>query len=158
MALAKCWQTIVWNFLNAIYAANSRVAAAQVCQLFIDLLLLPLVQCSQYIHTYIYAYYLYIQWHYMQSSPGKHCESAKKTRAKLRDSFSPRQWQCWNWKVQKTSVEKVEKSVEGFMSRTENGKKNFFNVKANRGAHKKLRLQITAGWSDPPPTPSHAWH
>lgn len=55
------------------------------------------------------------------------------------------------YKYKKTSVEKVEKSVEGFMSRTENGEKNFFNVKANRGAHKKLRLQITAGWSDPAP-------
>lgn len=54
-------------------------------------------------------------------------------------------------RYKKTSVEKVEKSVEGFMSRTENGEKNFFNVKANRGAHKKLRLQITAGWSDPAP-------
>lgn len=57
----------------------------------------------------------------------------------------------------KTSVEKVEKSVEGFMSRTENGK-NFFNVKANRGAHKKLRLQITAGWSDPPPLSPLYYH
>lgn len=80
---------------------------------------------------YIYAYITCIYSGIIcRAALGKHCESAKKTRAKLRDSFSPRQWQCWNWKVQKKPQwKKLKSPSRALWVEPKTGKKTFSMLK-----------------------------